>query len=88
MQRLPMHKTSAEKFGEVMLDEIRSAAERRFDDIDLSRLSTGQGTVEIDVAIPFRIRMVTTSEGERASGAVCCICVSQNGTVTCLGECC
>jgi hypothetical protein len=89
MEGLPLHKVSAEEFGQVVLEEIQNAAERTFEDIDSTRLSAEQDTVEVDVAIPFRIRVATTPEtGRMKDDPICCICVSQDGHVTCLGGCC
>ena len=92
MAGLPLHqvadKVSDEEFGEALLEEIRNTARRQLEDVDLSKIPMDAETIEVDVAVPFRIKVSTRPQaGRRKEDDICCICVDYGGRIKCAGSC-
>jgi hypothetical protein len=82
---------SAEEFGKLMIDLINRTAEQMGQGLDLERLARSGETAELDVAIPFRLKVrVEEAEGQdrtiNPKVTVCCACTRFGGTVQCFGS--
>ena len=71
MENLRYDPTDAETFGRGIQERVREEAVQLVDERDLGRFADEDGYVEVDVAIPFRLRIGAASDVARPR--ICCI---------------
>jgi hypothetical protein len=78
---------STQGIGDLVIDVVTAAAERMTQGWDLARVAGGDATVEVDIAVPFRVKVHVGSpdpEKRMPPGTVCCVCTrSSDGVVRC-----
>jgi hypothetical protein len=82
--------TEAE-FGAIVLERIRAAGTRRVSDGEVAERLGTDGHLDIQVALPFRVKVRFAPTSDETRGRLpqpCCICINDGGKITCLGSCC
>ena len=71
MENLRLEPTDAEKFGRGIQERVHQEAALLVTQLDLGRFADEDGYVEVDVAIPFRLRI--GAQSPLARPRICCI---------------
>ena len=71
MENLRYEPADAEKFGRGIQEHVHEEAEHLVADLELGRFADEDGYVEVDVAVPFRLRVGAASDVARP--LVCCV---------------
>ena len=71
MENLRYQHSEAEAFGRGLHERVKAEAEQLVAELDLARFADDDGFVDVDVAIPFSIRVGASGDTHRPQ--VCCI---------------